>query len=114
MNPADAERVLRAVTTPVTTEDSVYGCGLETARDWALFWCTGGCGVSDDSDELAVVDSVEGLRKASLEVGGLVCTLVVSFPGLLTLRAWISSEHLVGMCVHQEKTFSAIDPRLGT
>ena len=58
----------------------------------------------DDSDELAVVDSVESLRKASLEVGGLVCTLVVSFPGLLTLRAWISSELLVGMCVFS--TFS--------
>ena len=54
VNSADAERVLRAVTAPVTTEDSVYGCGSETARDWTLFWCTGGCGVSDDSDELAV------------------------------------------------------------
>ena len=60
--------------------------------------------MSDDSDELAVVDSVEGLRKALLEIGGLVCTLVVSFLGLLTLRAWILSEHLVEMCVFS--TFS--------
>ena len=72
MNPADAECVLRAVTTPVTTEDSVYGCGLETARDWALFWCTGGCGVSDDSDELAAVGRLERCEMASLGVAELV------------------------------------------
>ena len=85
MNPADAERVLRAVTTPVTAEDSVYGCGLETARDWALFWCTGGCGVSDDSDELAIAEVVGGPNMLSLGVGELVQTRVTSFVGPLTL-----------------------------
>jgi len=66
---AGSERVLKAVATLVSAEDSVDSCDSKTAHKRALFSCSGlagGCG------ELAVNLSVGGFKTSSLRVSELV------------------------------------------
>ena len=71
MKLADSERVSRAVTMEVGAEDSVGGFDLKTARNNALFLCPILAESCKSCGELALVESVEGVKRASLGVCGL-------------------------------------------
>ena len=93
----EAERVLRDVLTKVGAVCSVGGCDSKSGCNSLFSWLVG-------CEMLAVVESARECKTLSLGVSWLVYTLVVSFPGPLTPRAWISGDILVGMCVFS--TFS--------
>jgi hypothetical protein len=71
MNLAESGRVSEPVTTLGDDGDSVGDCVLKTARKNTLFSCPGLAGACESCSELAVVEEVESLDKASLGISGL-------------------------------------------
>ena len=94
MNPANSERILKAVKMVVDAGDSIRACDSKTARNNALFSCTVAAG---GTGELAVKDGFGGCKMASLGVGGLAWTRITSFMGSTVLGAVVWGVVLEGI-----------------
>jgi hypothetical protein len=95
MKLADSNCVLRVVTIKIGAEDLIDVWDMKTACNSALFFCPKGCGVGNDSDELAVVVSVGGCERKLLEISILVQTCVTMSVCLTVLGARVRGVVLV-------------------